>query len=69
MNWHIGCSGFHYNDWKIKFYPEGLPQKSGSITIASTLVRWNLMLLFTASLNCHSCKTGTIKVRQIFVFR
>ena len=27
MNWHIGCSGFHYNDWKIKFYPEGLPQK------------------------------------------
>jgi uncharacterized protein YecE (DUF72 family) len=27
MNWHIGCSGFHYSDWKIKFYPEGLPQK------------------------------------------
>ncbi len=27
MDWHIGCSGFHYNDWKIKFYPEGLPQK------------------------------------------
>jgi uncharacterized protein YecE (DUF72 family) len=27
MHWHIGCSGFHYNDWKIKFYPEGLPQK------------------------------------------
>jgi len=27
MQWHIGCSGFHYNDWKIKFYPEGLPQR------------------------------------------
>jgi uncharacterized protein YecE (DUF72 family) len=27
MQWHIGCSGFHYNDWKGKFYPEGLPQK------------------------------------------
>ncbi|MDB5134058.1 MAG: hypothetical protein JWP37_661 [Mucilaginibacter sp.] len=27
MKWHIGCSGFHYKDWKIKFYPEGLPQK------------------------------------------
>lgn len=27
MDWYIGCSGFHYNDWKIKFYPEGLPQK------------------------------------------
>ena len=27
MNWHIGCSGFHYNDWKLKFYPEGLPQR------------------------------------------
>jgi len=27
MNWHIGCSGFHYRDWKGKFYPEDLPQK------------------------------------------
>ncbi|HTD99739.1 MAG TPA: DUF72 domain-containing protein [Mucilaginibacter sp.] len=27
MKWYIGCSGFHYKDWKIKFYPEGLPQK------------------------------------------
>ena len=27
MLWHIGCSGFHYNDWKVKFYPEGLPQR------------------------------------------
>ena len=26
MNWHIGCSGFHYKHWKVKFYPEGLPQ-------------------------------------------
>jgi len=24
MNWHIGCSGFHYDHWKLKFYPEGL---------------------------------------------
>lgn len=27
MTWHIGCSGYHYRDWKGKFYPEGLPQK------------------------------------------
>ena len=27
MKWHIGCSGFHYRDWKGKFYPEDLPQK------------------------------------------
>jgi uncharacterized protein YecE (DUF72 family) len=27
MNWHIGCSGFHYKDWKGRFYPEGLPQR------------------------------------------
>jgi uncharacterized protein YecE (DUF72 family) len=26
MEWHIGCSGFHYKDWKGIFYPEGLPQ-------------------------------------------
>lgn len=23
---HIGCSGFHYKEWKQVFYPEGLPQ-------------------------------------------
>ena len=22
----IGCSGFHYKEWKYAFYPEGLPQ-------------------------------------------
>jgi uncharacterized protein YecE (DUF72 family) len=22
----IGCSGFHYEEWKDKFYPEGLPK-------------------------------------------
>lgn len=26
MNWHIGCSGFHYKEWKEFFYPKGLPQ-------------------------------------------
>ncbi|MBD0332412.1 MAG: DUF72 domain-containing protein [Chitinophagaceae bacterium] len=24
--WHIGCSGFHYKEWKGVFYPQGLPQ-------------------------------------------
>ena len=27
MDWHIGCSGFHYKDWKGHFYPDGLPQR------------------------------------------
>jgi uncharacterized protein YecE (DUF72 family) len=27
MNWHIGCSGFHYKEWKDVFYPKGLAQK------------------------------------------
>lgn len=26
MNWHIGCSGFHYKEWKDFFYPKGLAQ-------------------------------------------
>jgi uncharacterized protein YecE (DUF72 family) len=26
MQWFIGCSGFHYKEWKGKFYPEKLPQ-------------------------------------------
>lgn len=25
--WLIGCSGYHYPEWKKVFYPEGLPQK------------------------------------------
>jgi len=24
MDWHIGCSGFHYNHWRTRFYPEKL---------------------------------------------
>jgi uncharacterized protein YecE (DUF72 family) len=24
--WHIGCSGFHYKEWKEAFYPKGLAQ-------------------------------------------
>lgn len=27
INWHIGCSGFHYKHWKGTFYPGDLPQK------------------------------------------
>lgn len=27
MEWHIGCSGFHYKDWRGVFYPEKLAVK------------------------------------------
>lgn len=27
IDWIIGCSGFHYKEWKGIFYPETLPQK------------------------------------------
>lgn len=27
MNWHIGCSGFHYKHWKEIFYPKDVPQR------------------------------------------
>ena len=27
MQWRIGCSGYHYAEWKNVFYPEGLPQR------------------------------------------
>jgi uncharacterized protein YecE (DUF72 family) len=26
MEWQIGCSGFHYKDWRGTFYPNDLPQ-------------------------------------------
>lgn len=28
MKHYVGCSGFHYREWKGLFYPEGLPQKA-----------------------------------------
>jgi uncharacterized protein YecE (DUF72 family) len=27
LQWKIGCSGYHYADWKRIFYPEGLPPR------------------------------------------
>jgi uncharacterized protein YecE (DUF72 family) len=27
INWRIGCSGFHYKEWKNVFYPALLPQR------------------------------------------
>jgi uncharacterized protein YecE (DUF72 family) len=27
MKWHIGCSGFHYRNWKPEFYPKEVPQR------------------------------------------
>jgi uncharacterized protein YecE (DUF72 family) len=27
IKWHIGCSGFHYKDWKGIFYPDNIPQR------------------------------------------
>ncbi len=27
LHWKIGCSGFHYKEWKGIFYPQSLPQK------------------------------------------
>jgi uncharacterized protein YecE (DUF72 family) len=26
IEWHIGCSGFSYKEWKEEFYPKGLAQ-------------------------------------------
>ena len=26
VNWHIGCSGFYYDDWREFFYPEDMPK-------------------------------------------
>ena len=27
VKWKIGCSGFHYKEWKGIFYPDSIPQK------------------------------------------
>jgi uncharacterized protein YecE (DUF72 family) len=36
MERYIGCSGWHYKDWKERFYPEGLAQKDWLAYYAET---------------------------------
>ena len=54
IEWHIGCSGFHYSEWKGSFYPEGLPANkwfgyytSQFNTLESNMTFYRLPLLST----------------------
>ncbi|HWJ29239.1 MAG TPA: DUF72 domain-containing protein [Flavisolibacter sp.] len=55
INWHIGCSGFHYKEWKEVFYPKGWPQAKwfqyytrhfSTIEINNTFYRFPELKLF-----------------------
>ena len=70
MKWHIGCSGFHYKDWKGRFYPEDLAQKKWFDYYCEHF-RYGgaecYLLPFSAI--DLSCKTGIRKALSIFAFR
>lgn len=54
IEWHIGCSGFHYKEWKDVFYPEGLATnkwfgfyKEHFATLESNMTFYRMPLLST----------------------
>jgi hypothetical protein len=65
VNWHIGCSGFHYKIGKGRFTLQTCHNANGLIITANILVRWSLMLLFIAFRSYHFYKTGIKKRPQI----
>ncbi len=54
IEWRIGCSGFHYKEWKDVFYPKGLPSSKWFVyyrdrftTVESNVSFYRLPLLST----------------------
>ncbi|MBX2952242.1 MAG: DUF72 domain-containing protein [Leadbetterella sp.] len=64
MKFYIGCSGFHYKEWKEMFYPAGLPVKDwfkyycshyNTIEINSAFYRGPTFNLQPAGLSLQQC--------------
>lgn len=36
--WWIGCSGFHYKEWKEVFYPKGIPQTKNGLNTTTGIL-------------------------------
>ena len=65
----IGCSGFHYKEWKDVFYPTGLPQRKWFEYYCKHFNTLELNTTFYRFQDCMVCRTGTTTVRISIAFR
>lgn len=66
--WHIGCSGFHYREWKDVFYPKGLAQKKWFDYYASHFDTLELNVTFYRFPSLQSLKAWYDKAPDHFSF-
>ena len=68
IKWHIGCSGFHYKEWKEEFYPKGLAQTKWFSFYASQFNTLELNVTFYRFPTANSLKGWYDKAPQEFSF-
>ncbi len=68
IKWHIGCSGFHYKEWKEAFYPRGLAQSKWFDYYAQHFNTLELNVTFYRFPTLASLKTWHDKAPEGFCF-
>jgi uncharacterized protein YecE (DUF72 family) len=68
VQWKIGCSGYHYNEWKRIFYPEDLPQKKWFEFYSTHFNSLELNVTFYRFPKAGSLKVWHEKSPENFVF-
>ena len=66
--WHIGCSGFHYKEWKEVFYPKGLAQSKWFDYYAQHFDTLELNVTFYRFPTLKSLKGWHDKAPDVFSF-
>ncbi len=68
MQWHIGCSGFSYKEWKNTFYPPQLPQREWFAYYASVFPTVELNVSFYRFPQLKMMQNWYIKSPRGFLF-
>jgi len=68
IRWLIGCSGFHYKEWKDTFYPKGLAQKNWFDYYTQHFNTLELNVTFYRFPELKSLQNWYAKAPQNFVF-
>ncbi len=68
VQWKIGCSGYHYDEWRRVFYPEDLPKKQWFEFYASHFNSLELNITFYRFPKAGSLKTWYDKSPENFTF-
>ncbi|HWJ91787.1 MAG TPA: DUF72 domain-containing protein [Flavisolibacter sp.] len=66
--WYIGCSGFHYKEWKDIFYPKGVPQSKWFAYYAEHFNTLELNVTFYRFPQLNTLKAWFDKAPAGFVF-